>query len=124
MSEWMEIVYQLPLDEYAPFPCLEDGDPKDPASQHGAPINNLHTNTSVIEPGFYVLLSAQGKSIDILVASLSRSNKVHTNTKRISGLPIDIPINPDNPAPRTLSRSLSQPDSHVSYYLLVWLSVL
>jgi hypothetical protein len=30
MSEWMQIVFELPLDKYAPFPCLEDGDPNDP----------------------------------------------------------------------------------------------
>ncbi len=61
MSEWMQIVFQLPYDEYAPFPCLEDGDPKDPVAQHGAPIN-MHANTSHIQPGFYVLLSPEGKS--------------------------------------------------------------
>ncbi len=61
MSEWMQIVFELPLNEYAPFPCLEDGDPKDPVAQHGAPIN-MHANTNHIQFGFYVLLNPQGKS--------------------------------------------------------------
>jgi hypothetical protein len=60
MSEWMQIVFQLPLDEYAPFPCLEDGDPQNPVCQHGAAIN-VHSNTNHIQPGFYVLLNFQGK---------------------------------------------------------------
>ncbi len=60
MSEWMQIVFELSLNEYAPFPCLEDGDPKDPVAQHGAPIN-MHANTNHIQPGFYVLLNLQGK---------------------------------------------------------------
>ena len=60
MSEWMQIVFELPLNTYAPFLCLEDGDPKDPVSQHGTPIN-MHANTNHIQPGFYVLLNPQGK---------------------------------------------------------------
>jgi hypothetical protein len=61
MSEWMQIMFELPIDEYSPFPCLEDGDPKNPVGQHGAAIN-VHANTNHIQPGFYVLLSLQGKS--------------------------------------------------------------
>jgi hypothetical protein len=62
ISEWMQIVFELPLDEYAPFPCLEHGDPKDPIHVHGPPINILG-NPSRIEPGFYVLLSSEGNSV-------------------------------------------------------------
>jgi hypothetical protein len=62
MSEWMHIVFELPLDEYAPFPCLEDGDPNDPVAQHGAPID-MRANTNHIQVGFYVLLNPQGKSV-------------------------------------------------------------
>jgi hypothetical protein len=69
MSEWMQIVFELPLNEYAPFPCLEDGDPKDPVAQHGAPIN-MHANTNHIQPGFYVLLNPQGKSNTRLISIL------------------------------------------------------
>jgi hypothetical protein len=60
MSEWMQITFELSIDEYAPFPCLENGDPKDPVGQHGASIN-IHANTNRIQPGFYVLLSPHGK---------------------------------------------------------------
>jgi hypothetical protein len=30
ISEWMQIVYMLPFDQYATFPCLENGDPEEP----------------------------------------------------------------------------------------------
>ncbi len=60
MSEWMQIVFQLPLENYVPFPCLEPGDPEDPVAQHSAAIN-MQSNTHVIQPGFYVLLDPQGK---------------------------------------------------------------
>jgi hypothetical protein len=61
MSEWIQIVFELSLDKYAPFPCLENGDPKDPVIQHNAPIN-MHVNTNHIQFRFYVLLNSQDKS--------------------------------------------------------------
>jgi hypothetical protein len=76
ISEFMQITFELPIDEYAPFPCLEDGDPKDPINQHGAAIN-VHANTNFIQPGFYVLLNPQGKCythpiyIHIYISSLT-----------------------------------------------------
>jgi hypothetical protein len=60
MLEWMQIVFELPIDTYAPFPCLEDGDPNDPVGQHGVAVN-IPANTNYIQPGFYVLLNPQGK---------------------------------------------------------------
>jgi hypothetical protein len=30
MRQRMEIVFELPTTDFVPFPCLEDGDPKDP----------------------------------------------------------------------------------------------
>ena len=60
MMEWMQIVFQLPLQNYSPFPCLETGDPEDPVGKHGAPIN-MHANSDIIRPGFYVLLHPQGR---------------------------------------------------------------
>jgi hypothetical protein len=62
VAEWMQIVYELPLDEYRPFPCLERGDPAYPFHLHGPPIT-LQGNTSLIEHGFYVLLSSDGNSV-------------------------------------------------------------
>lgn len=86
MSEWMQIVFQLPLTDYAPFPCLEDGDPGDPMTQLGTPINMSADNTShIIRVGFYILLSPQG-------------------------LPLDIPINTEMPPPRAFSQNLSNAD--------------
>ena len=60
MLEWMQIVFQLHLESYAPFPCLENENPKDPVAQHGAPID-ARANTNPISPGFYVLLSPEGE---------------------------------------------------------------
>lgn len=87
ISEWMQIVYMLPFEQYATFPCLENGDPEDPTSQHGVPIN-MQANDP-IQPGYYVILSPEGS-------------------------PIEIPINEENPIPRTATRSLSKMDPRVS----------
>jgi hypothetical protein len=57
----MHIVFELSLNKYASFPYLEEGDPKNPVIQHGAPIN-MHANTNSMQPGFYVLLSSEGRS--------------------------------------------------------------
>ncbi|KAI9754431.1 MAG: hypothetical protein M4579_004699 [Chaenotheca gracillima] len=84
MIEWMQIMYQLPLDTYAPFPCLEDGDPEDPVTQHGEMIK-MRGNQTSIQPGFFVLLSSEGG-------------------------PIDLPVNEESPRPRALTLSLSDPD--------------
>ena len=89
ISLWMQIVYMLPLDRYAAFPCLENGDPEVPASRYGEPIN-MQANHPV-QPGYYVILSPQGS-------------------------PIEIPINEENPIPRAATRSLSKMDHHVSYF--------
>jgi hypothetical protein len=59
MAEWMQIVFERPLEDYAPFPCSEDGDPNDPVASHGTAIDVVG-NSNVIQPGFYVLLSHQG----------------------------------------------------------------
>lgn len=59
MAEWMEITFEKPIDEYAPFPCLEPGDPTQPFAQHGALII-MQGNINPIAPGFYVILSPQG----------------------------------------------------------------
>lgn len=106
MSEWMQIVFELPLEKYALFPCLEIGDPENPVTQHGAPIN-IHANADIIQPGFYVLLSSQGKDSSISLIFVIKINKV-------LGSVIDIPINPENPVPRSVTRSLSNPDPRVS----------
>jgi len=71
MSEWIQIVFELSLENYSPFPCLEVGDPENPVAQHGAPIN-MHANTDVIQPGFYVLLSSQGRSPRYLFVLVNR----------------------------------------------------
>jgi hypothetical protein len=60
MLEWMQITFVISINEYIPFPCLEAGDPIDPVGQHGTSIN-MHANTDIIQPGFYVLLTPQGK---------------------------------------------------------------
>lgn len=81
MSQRMDIVFELPAEDFAPFRCLENGDPKDPVRRHGPPIS-LQANNNVIQPGFYVLLSPAGE-------------------------PVRIPVNSQMPLPRTVSRPLS-----------------
>lgn len=83
MTQRMEILFELPTTNFALFPCLEDGDPNDPLSHHGPPIKLQKPN--IIKPGFYVLLSPDGE-------------------------PVDIPVNPEMPLPRALSRPLSSPN--------------
>lgn len=58
--EWMHDVFTNPITEYAPFRCLEDGDPQDPVAKHGPPIL-LAGNLLVVDPGYYVLLSHGGE---------------------------------------------------------------
>ncbi|KFX95140.1 hypothetical protein V490_04004 [Pseudogymnoascus sp. VKM F-3557] len=82
MSQRMDIVFELPANNFAPFRCLENGDPRDPVGRHGPRINNIRANNSNIQPGFYVILSPAGE-------------------------PVDIPINRQMPLPRSVSRSLS-----------------
>ncbi|KAH9000280.1 hypothetical protein EDB92DRAFT_484339 [Lactarius akahatsu] len=84
ISEWMQIVYMLPFNQYATFPCLGHGDPEDPVGQHGAPIN-MQANTDLVQPGYCVVLSPEG-------------------------LPVGIPINDEGPIPRAATRSLSKLD--------------
>ena len=86
MSQRMDIVFELPTRDFAPFPCLEDGDPKDPIGHHGPPISIQEPNNDIIKPGFYVLLSPDGE-------------------------PVKIPVNQEMPLPRALSRPLSRSDS-------------
>ncbi|KAN0127885.1 hypothetical protein V8E53_014332 [Lactarius tabidus] len=83
ISDWMQIVYVLPFDQYATFPCLEDGDPENPVTQHGELIN-MQANHPV-QTGYYVILSPEGS-------------------------PNEIPINEENPVPRTATRLLSKMD--------------
>jgi hypothetical protein len=87
ISDWMQIVYVLPFDQYATFPCLEDGDPENPVTQHGELIN-MQANHPV-QTGYYVILSPEGS-------------------------PNEIPINEENPVPRTATRLLSKMDQCVS----------
>lgn len=81
MAEWMEIVFEKPVDEYAPFRCLEPDDPAQPLAQHG-PVIIMQGNNNPIAPSFYVILSPQGAVVDI-------------------------PINRQNPTPRPSSRASS-----------------
>ncbi|OBT95951.2 hypothetical protein VE01_06025 [Pseudogymnoascus verrucosus] len=90
MTQRMEILFELPTTNFALFPCLEDGDPNDPLSHHGPPIKLQKPN--IIKPGFYVLLSPDGE-------------------------PVDIPVNPEMPLPRALSRPLSSPNDPLSLKL-------
>ncbi|OBT76810.1 hypothetical protein VF21_04524 [Pseudogymnoascus sp. 05NY08] len=78
MAEWMEITFQKPTDEYAPFHCLEPDDPAQPLAQHG-PLIITQNNNSPIKPGFYIILIPQGAVVEI-------------------------PINGENPTPRPSSR--------------------
>jgi hypothetical protein len=89
ISEWMQIVYMLPFDQYATFSCLENGNPEDPVRQHGARINM--SNTDPVQLGYYVLLSSEGS-------------------------PIEIPINEEHPIPRAATRSPSKMDPSVSTF--------
>lgn len=82
MSQRMDIVFELHKKDYSPFPCLEDGDPKDPMSYHGPRINIQEPNNDIIKPGFYVLLGPDGG-------------------------PVEIPVNQEMPLPRAPSRTLS-----------------
>ncbi|OBT63892.1 hypothetical protein VE03_06593 [Pseudogymnoascus sp. 23342-1-I1] len=81
MSQRMDIVFELPTTGFTPFPCLEDGDPKNPLGHHGPLINLQEPNNDIIRPGFYILLSPDRE-------------------------PINIPVSQEMPLPRTLSRSL------------------
>ncbi|KAH9044264.1 hypothetical protein EDB84DRAFT_1470391 [Lactarius hengduanensis] len=82
ISEWIQIVYMLPSNQYATFPCLGHSDPEDPVGQHGAPIN-MQANTDLVQPGYYVVLSP-------------------------AGLAVDIPINDEGPLPRAATQSPSK----------------
>lgn len=72
MAEWMEITFQKPTNGYAPFGCLESGDPVQPLTRHG-PAIIMQGNTNPIAPGFYIILSPQGK-----YAPFSRFIKANT----------------------------------------------
>ncbi|OBT82587.1 hypothetical protein VE02_08690 [Pseudogymnoascus sp. 03VT05] len=87
MSEWMEITFQKPTDEYAPFRCLEPDDPVQPLEQHGPAVITQNNNSPIV-PGFYIILSPQGAVVEI-------------------------PINSHNPMPRSSSRvSSAELDNH------------
>jgi hypothetical protein len=58
-SEWMHIFFANPISDYVPFRCLED-EPRDPVALHG-PAISLSGNTLPIDPGYYVILSLDGK---------------------------------------------------------------
>jgi hypothetical protein len=60
VHEWMHIVIENPPSNYAPFQCLEAGDPEDPAGQHGPPIH-MANNRSTVGTGYYVLLALDGE---------------------------------------------------------------
>jgi hypothetical protein len=62
MLEWMQIVFELTLDNYAPFRCLEEGSPEQPLDNHGPSIS-IFGNLGIVEPGFYILLDRQGMGI-------------------------------------------------------------
>ncbi|KAI9785912.1 MAG: hypothetical protein M1839_008178 [Geoglossum umbratile] len=84
IAEWMHITITLPSVQYALFRCLESGNPQDPATNHGPSIN-LSGNDNTVSPGYYVVLSANGEPLDIII----------TEEKAI---------------PRSVSYNLSNPD--------------
>ncbi|KFY28495.1 hypothetical protein V493_02909 [Pseudogymnoascus sp. VKM F-4281 (FW-2241)] len=91
MAEWMEITFQKPVDSYAPFRCLEPGDPANPLAQHG-PAIIMQGNNNQIETGFYVILSPDGAVVNI-------------------------PINTQDPRPRAVTRtSSSKLDPHIKTF--------
>ncbi|KFY26910.1 hypothetical protein V491_01111 [Pseudogymnoascus sp. VKM F-3775] len=67
MRQRMDIVFEIPTTDFTPFPCLEDGDPKDPIHHHGPPINLQEPNNDIIKPGFYILLGPNGEPVNIPV---------------------------------------------------------
>lgn len=81
MSQRMDIVFQISIHNFAPYRCLENGDPTDPVGRHG-PLINIQANNNLVQPGYYVLLSPAGESVTI-------------------------PVSRQMPLPRTVSRSLS-----------------
>ena len=68
IAEWMHIIITLPSIQYAVFRCLENGNPQDPATNHGPPIN-LSGNKNTVNPGYYVVLSANSeyRKLDLLL---------------------------------------------------------
>ncbi|KAI9769519.1 MAG: hypothetical protein M1840_003996 [Geoglossum simile] len=83
IAEWMHITIILPSVQYAVFRCLENGNPENPATNHGPSINLSGNNA--VHPGYYVVLSSNGE-------------------------PIDITITEERATPRTVSYNLSSPD--------------
>jgi hypothetical protein len=60
--EWMHIIFTDNVSGYTPARCLENGDPRDPTAtdNHGPPIP-LAGNTLKVDPGYYIILSQDGK---------------------------------------------------------------
>jgi hypothetical protein len=112
IAEWMHITITLPSVEYAIFRCLESGNPENPATNHGPSIN-LSGNNNAVDPGYYVVLSANGEYRDSdLLLNLS-----FTLMRTLIGEPLDIPITEERAIPRSVSHSLSNPDPRVSISL-------
>jgi hypothetical protein len=61
-SEWMHIFFANPVSDYAIFPsgCLEQHEPQDPVALHG-PAISLSGNRLPVDPGYYIILSPDGK---------------------------------------------------------------
>jgi hypothetical protein len=59
-SEWMHIFFANPVSDYAIFPCLEQHEPQDPVALHG-PAISLSGSRLPVDPGYYVILSPDGK---------------------------------------------------------------
>lgn len=100
MAEWMEITFQKPVDGYAPFSCLEPGDPVNPLANHG-PAIIMQGNNNQITTGFYIILSPDGKPKLFYRVDLSKLILLDL------GAVVNIPINPQNPTTRSSSRASS-----------------
>ncbi|ELR08811.1 hypothetical protein VC83_00753 [Pseudogymnoascus destructans] len=85
MAEWIEVVVEEPVDSYAPFRCLELGDPVNPLAQHG-PAIVMQGNNNQISTGFYVILSPDGASINIRI---NRQNPMPRTSTRASSSKLD-----------------------------------
>jgi hypothetical protein len=115
IAEWTHITITLPSVQYAVFRCLENGNPENPATNHGPSINLSDNNA--VHPGYYVVLSSNGeyRNSDLLL------NLSFTLTRTRIGEPIDITITEERATPRTVSYNLSSPDPRVGISLLLQL---
>ncbi|OBT58891.1 hypothetical protein VE04_00574 [Pseudogymnoascus sp. 24MN13] len=85
MVEWMEITFEKPTYEYAPFRCLEPGDPVQLLAQHG-PAIKIQGNNNPVKPGFYIILSPEGEVVDL---PINRQNPMPRPSCRVSSAELD-----------------------------------